>query len=103
MDDAFAPDAFAAPESAPPEYDPFVALVWKAVDELPPVFRDQLDDVAIVVEDEPTAEQMASVHAFGLLGLYTGIPRTAYGASNIVATSKIVIFRNSHLRAFPDE
>ena len=56
--------------------------------------------MAIVIEDEPTPEQLAAVHAYGLLGLYTGIPRTAYGAENAIAASKIVIFRNAHLRQY---
>lgn len=80
--------------------DPFAALVWAAVDELPEVFRDRLGSVAIVVEDEPTPEQLESVRAPGLLGLYTGVPRTRWGADNYAAPSKIVIFRGPHLRLF---
>jgi predicted Zn-dependent protease with MMP-like domain len=85
-----------SPETA----DPFEELVWRAVDGLPEVFRERLGSVAIVVEDEPTAEQLGSVHAPGLLGLYTGVPRTSWGADNYAAASKIVIFRGPHLRQF---
>jgi predicted Zn-dependent protease with MMP-like domain len=80
--------------------DPFATLVWQAVESLPDVFRERLGSVAIVIEEEPTPDQLASVRAPGLLGLYTGVPRTAWGADNYAAPSKIVIFRGPHLRLF---
>jgi predicted Zn-dependent protease with MMP-like domain len=82
--------------------DPFEALVVTALDSLPDVFRDRLGSVAVVVEDEPTQHQLESVGAWGLLGLYTGVPRTAYGADNAVVASKITIFKGPHLRQFRD-
>ena len=48
------------------------------------------------------SNQLASVGAYGLLGLYTGVPRTAYGAEHALVTSKITIFRGAHLRQFRD-
>ena len=105
-----APDALAAPdvpaESEAPDQaidilpDPFDQLVLAAVEALPEVFRERLGSVAIVVEDEPTAYQLSSVGAPGLLGLYTGVPRTAYGAEGAAAASKITIFRGPHLRQY---
>ena len=50
-------------------------MVFDALERLPEPFRDQLGSVAIVVEDEATPEQLASVGAHGLYGLYQGIPR----------------------------
>lgn len=82
--------------------DPFDGLVVAALDSLPDVFRDRLGSVAIVVEDEPTPHQLASVGAWGLLGLYTGVPRTAWGADSAAVASKITIFRGPHLRQFRD-
>jgi len=82
--------------------DPFEQLVLAALDELPDVFRDRLGSVAIVVDDEPTPQQLASVGAHGLLGLYTGVPRTAWGAGEAAVASKITIFRGPHLRQFRD-
>jgi predicted Zn-dependent protease with MMP-like domain len=81
--------------------DPFDALVWAAVESLPEVFRERLDTVAIVVEDEPTPEDLAQTGAAGLLGLYTGVPRTLYGAREAAVPSKITIYRATHLRVFP--
>jgi predicted Zn-dependent protease with MMP-like domain len=92
------PAAEAAQEAE--EADAFDGLVLAAVEALPAVFRDQLGSVAIVVEDEATPLQLASVGAHGLLGLYTGIPRTAWGADGAPAPSKITIFRLAHLRQF---
>ena len=66
---------------------------------LPEPFRDQLGSVAIVVEDEATPEQLASVGAYGLYGLYQGIPRTRYAAEAAPAPSKITIFRGPLIRA----
>jgi predicted Zn-dependent protease with MMP-like domain len=37
-----------------------------------------------------------------LLGLYTGVPRTAWGAGEAAVASKITIFRGPHLRQFRD-
>jgi predicted Zn-dependent protease with MMP-like domain len=54
------------------------------------------------VEDEPSADQLALVGAAGLLGLYTGVPLTAYGADNAALASKITIFRGPHLRRYRD-
>jgi predicted Zn-dependent protease with MMP-like domain len=82
--------------------DPFEVFVTRALDSLPDVFRERLGSVAIVIEDEPTPDQLESVNAPGLLGLYTGVPRTAYGADQFALTSKIVIFRGPHLRIFRD-
>jgi predicted Zn-dependent protease with MMP-like domain len=80
--------------------DPFDELVLAAVESLPDAFRDRLGSVAVVVEEEPSAYELESVGAPGLLGLYTGVPRTAYGADGAAAASKITIFRGPHLRQF---
>jgi len=80
--------------------DAFDRLVLAAVEGLPAEFRERLGSVAIVVEDEPTAAQLASVRAYGLLGLYSGVPRTVWGADGAPAPSKITIFRLPHLRRY---
>ncbi len=82
--------------------DLFEGLVMAALDGLPDLFRDRLDTVAVVIEDEPTPDQLAAMGATGLLGLYTGVPRTKYGASNAPLGSKITIYRGPHLRIFRD-
>ena len=76
-------------------------MVIDALDALPEVFRERLGSVAIVVEDEPTPEQLASVEARGLYGLYQGIPRTGLAADGAPVPSKITIFRGPLIRANP--
>jgi predicted Zn-dependent protease with MMP-like domain len=92
------------PPTTPPgedeQDDPFETLVWAALDSLPDAFRDRLNTVAIAIEDEPTAEDLARTGAPGLLGLYTGVPRTFYGASEAAVPSKITIYRVPHIRIF---
>jgi predicted Zn-dependent protease with MMP-like domain len=82
--------------------DAFGRLVDAAIEALPAEVRDRLDSVAIVVEDEPTSEQLASVRAGGLFGLYQGVPRTSWGADGASVASKITIFRGPLERANPD-
>lgn len=74
-------------------------LVFDALERLPPTFRDQLGSVAIVVEEEATPEQLASVGAHGLYGLYQGVPRTSWAADQAPLPSKITIFRGPLIRA----
>jgi predicted Zn-dependent protease with MMP-like domain len=57
----------------------FTRLVEEALQEIPPVFRDAMQNVAVVVEDEPSSElleQMDLEPGDSLFGLYHGIPLT---------------------------
>jgi predicted Zn-dependent protease with MMP-like domain len=74
-------------------------MVFDALERLPAPFRQQLGSVAIVVEDEATAEQLAATGARGLYGLYQGVPRTAWSADAAPLPSKITIFRGPLVRA----
>ena len=67
----------------------------------PTPFAEQLGSVAIVVEDEATPDQLASVGARGLFGLYQGVPRTRFGVDNVPLPSKITLFRGPLTRANP--
>lgn len=77
----------------------FDAAIERVLADLPAQFADRLGTVAIVVEDEPSADQLASVRAGGLYGLYQGIPRTRWGADNASVPSKITLFRGPLVRA----
>ena len=55
----------------------FRTLVDEALETIPERFRDAMQNMAIVVEDEPSPDQLASVEIEPpdtLLGLYEGIP-----------------------------
>ena len=77
-------------------------FVVDALERLPQPFASQLGSVAIVIEDEPTPAQLASVGARGLFGLYQGIPRTRLSADAAPAPSKITLFRGPLVRASRD-
>ncbi len=70
-----------------------------AIAAIPEPFVSQLGSVAIVVEDEAGPDQLASVGARGLFGLYQGVPRTRWGAEGAPVPSKITIFRGPLERA----
>jgi predicted Zn-dependent protease with MMP-like domain len=80
----------------------FDAVIDSALEGLPAVFLDQLGSVAIVIEEEPTPEQLASVGAGGLFGLYQGVPRTRWGVDGAPVASKITLFRGPLSRAHRD-
>ena len=73
--------------------------VVDALERLPEPFAGRLGSVAIVIEEEPTPSQLASVGARGLYGLYQGIPRTQLSADGAAGVSKITIFRGPLIRA----
>ncbi len=81
------------------EQEKFTELVGKAIGDLPPEFVDLLENVDVVVEDEPTPEQIEkSVPGQEglLLGLYEGVPRTRRTTGyNMVLPDKITIFQKS--------
>jgi predicted Zn-dependent protease with MMP-like domain len=79
--------------------DDIEEFVIDALERLPEPFAGQLGSVAIVIEDEPTPAQLASVGARGLYGLYQGIPRTRLSADAAPAPSKITLFRGPLVRA----
>jgi predicted Zn-dependent protease with MMP-like domain len=74
---------------------PFEELVERAIAAIPMPFAEALDDVAIVIEDEPTAEQLGSGAAADdtLYGLYEGVPRTAWGSDWAPIPNRITLFR----------
>jgi predicted Zn-dependent protease with MMP-like domain len=77
----------------------FDEAIDRTIKSLPDEFVDRLGSVAIVVEDEPTPAQLASVGARGLYGLYQGIPRTRFGVDNAAVPSKITLFRGPLVRS----
>lgn len=79
-----------------PGHLPFEELVARALEELPPHIRRLLDNVAIVVEDEPTPEQLRENGMAAdetLYGLYEGTPATVYAADWVALPNKISLFR----------
>jgi predicted Zn-dependent protease with MMP-like domain len=86
-------------------FDRFDALVQRALDTIPDPFVRALDEVAIVIEDEPSPVQRQEAGlgpGDGLYGLYEGIPRTEYAADWGFLPNKITLFSTALLEDFPD-
>jgi predicted Zn-dependent protease with MMP-like domain len=83
----------------------FERLVDRALAGIPPPFRAALDEVAVVIEDEPSLDQL---HENGLdedetlYGLYEGVPRTEYAADWAIQANRITLFRWPLEDDFPD-
>jgi len=81
----------------------FHSLVSRVVRDLPEDVRQSIDNVAIVVEEEPRPEHFDDAgidDGDELFGLYQGIPRTDRGTSySLVTPDRIVIFAGPLERA----
>ena len=78
--------------------DRFEQLVKQGIEAIPKRFLEKLDNVDIVIEDEPTEEQKKKLKirdGLKLFGLYKGIPQTKRGFYSGVLPDKITIFKKS--------
>jgi predicted Zn-dependent protease with MMP-like domain len=83
----------------------FDELVQRALDTIPEPFSRALDEVAIVIDDEPSPQQRREAGLRpdeGLYGLYEGVPRTEYAADWSFLPNKITLFQTTLLEDFPD-
>ena len=92
----------------------FERIVIRALDGLSPEVVAMLDNVEVIVEDEPTAEQLALGRGYPeprasagdddeetLFGLYEGVPLTRRGSDyHLVPPDRITIFRGPLERAY---
>ena len=92
----------------------FERIVIRALDGLSPEVAAMLDNVEIIVEDEPTAEQLALGQGYPelcesagdddgetLFGLYEGVPLTRRGSDyHLVPPDRITIFRGPLERTY---
>jgi predicted Zn-dependent protease with MMP-like domain len=94
-----------SPEEFPEER--FRALVDEAIRSLPRRFRDAMVNMAIVVDDEPTLDQLRQVEIEPpdtLYGLYEGVPLPErQWAHGNVLPDKISLFRVPILEDSADE
>ena len=84
----------------------FEALVEEALEQLPDEFREALDNVAVMVEEEPSDEDLEEVgidpedpDRDDLLGLYQGVPLTDRDSSYSALPDRVLVFRGPILRA----
>lgn len=78
----------------------FERLVADGIDTIPERFLSRLKNVAVVIEDLPSEEQLRAQgidDPYELLGLYEGIPATergeSYGVGGIPLPDKITVFK----------
>lgn len=80
----------------------FEELVRRALDDLPREFAELLENVAVVVEDQPTEEDLLEVGLDPardeLLGLYQGVPQPGRDVYYDSLPDRVVIFRKPILR-----
>mgnify|MGYP000872511005 FL=1 len=88
----------------------FEILVEQALDDLPAWVQERMENVAIVVAEWPSAEQLRALRARPgsrgtgmLLGLYEGVPltRRTHGY-HLAAPDRITLFRGPLLRQARD-
>jgi predicted Zn-dependent protease with MMP-like domain len=80
----------------PARHRRFEDLVAEAIAAIPMPFAEALDEVAIVIEDEPSPDQLATndiERDDTLYGLYEGVPRTEWGADWVTVPNRISLFR----------
>lgn len=86
----------------------FDILITRAMDELPQEYIKGLENVAIVMADTPSEEQVVKMKLREgrkiLLGLYEGIPLTQRGSGyTFVLPDKITLFKHSILQVVRNE
>jgi predicted Zn-dependent protease with MMP-like domain len=78
------------------EREKFEELVKQGIEAIPKRFLEKLDNVDIVIENEPTDEQKKKLklgEGSRIFGLYEGIPQTKRGFYSGVLPDKITIFQ----------
>ena len=80
------------------ELSPFEQLVREALATIPTEFHEQMENVLVRVQYEPGEEVMDRVgvkEGYTLLGLYEGVPLTAYGQARLPHPEIITIYERS--------
>ncbi len=80
----------------------FKKYLAEAIDAIPPPYNSHLQNVAFVLEDEPTPEQRIRLNLYpneSLFGLYEGVPLPARSGTLKILPDKITIFKNPLLAA----
>lgn len=77
-----------------------------AIDAIPPPYNRHLQNVAFILEDDPTPEQRRRLNLYPnetLFGLYEGVPLPARNGTVKLLPDKITIFKNPLLAASRSE
>ncbi len=85
-------------EKAQDELRYFEQLVQEALDSIPEEFHQQMENLVVIVEDEPDAAMLAEMGASEgqtLLGLYHGVPLTHFGHQYASLPERITIYQRT--------
>jgi predicted Zn-dependent protease with MMP-like domain len=81
----------------------FERLVAEAMDRLPSEHAELLDNVAVVVEEEPSPEVLEELGIDAeeeeLFGLYDGVPLTEREVGSVTLPDRVVLYRGPILRS----
>ncbi len=83
----------------------FDRLVDEAITSIPAPFRSALDQIAVVIADEPSRDQRRENNLAAdetLYGLYEGVPLNEYGGDWVPVPTRIIVFRLPLEEDFPD-
>ena len=78
------------------DHKEFEKIVNEGIQTIPKRFLKKLDNVDIVIEDEPNSWQLRKLKTrkgFLIFGLYEGVPRTKRDSYGMVLPDKITIFK----------
>jgi predicted Zn-dependent protease with MMP-like domain len=76
----------------------FEVLVEEALSSIPEEFREKMENVLVRVQDEPGEEVLERIgvkEGYTLLGLYEGVPLTAYGHARVPQPEIITIYQRT--------
>jgi len=80
------------------ESTPFELLVQEALATIPPEFQERMENVFVRVEYEPgeaLLRRVGTKEGYTLLGLYEGVPLTAYGRQYSAQPETITIYQRT--------
>lgn len=80
------------------EEDDFITLVEEALDSVPSEFKQNMENLVVLVEGEPDREVLQRVgtrEGYTLLGLYEGTPLTAQDHSGAILPERITIYQHT--------
>ncbi|OQB08444.1 MAG: Possibl zinc metallo-peptidase [Parcubacteria group bacterium ADurb.Bin216] len=89
-------------------HEEFEKIVKKGIAAIPDRFLVLIDNVAIVIEDNPSPAEKKELRlrkGYSLFGLYEGVPRTRRWGYGQILPDKITIFKNqieSHANTLED-
>jgi predicted Zn-dependent protease with MMP-like domain len=78
----------------------FAKLVESGIDAIPSLYQSRLENVAFIIEDDPSESQRMQLKLYPnetLFGLYEGVPLPSRGGMTKLLPDKITVFKNPAL------